>query len=81
MGGGASFKAGAIPISELGEYGFWSREPIGATAEDYAAAERGEMSPERQEQLTCACVAARDALFEMEVPGVRFWMSERRRAN
>lgn len=78
---GAQFKAGAVPLSEMDDYAFWSRDVIGATPEDCEAAINGSLTPERREYLACAGMAARDELLEMKVPGVKFWMSDARRAN
>lgn len=79
--GGASFKSGTSSLSDLGDYGFWSRDLIGATAEDFAAAERGALPPDRKEALLCAQMNARERLMEMDVPGIQAWMNDRRRVN
>lgn len=81
---GAEVKAAAgriTSLSDLGPYEFWSRELIGATEADFQANERGELSPQRREELACAGLAARERLAEMDVPGVQGWMSAARRIN
>lgn len=79
--GGAHFKNGVFSLSELGDYGFWSRDVIDARPEDFEALESGTMTEDRQLYLACAGMAARDRLAEARVPGVQDWMSPARRLN
>lgn len=75
---GADFKTnppGAeIKIAGMPSFYFWSRDLIGATQDDVDAHEKGQLPPERHEQLAIAGIAARDRLADMPVPGVQDWM-------
>lgn len=68
-------------IHAMPDFMFWSREPIGATDADCEAAAKGELTPERSEQLAVLGLAAREKLAQMPVPGYQEWMSSRRAMN
>lgn len=71
----ASAKPGFL-IAELPDGHFWARELIGASSEDRAAFDRGELPQERVEMITLAGVQAAEALAAMDVPGYCDWMGE-----
>lgn len=63
-----------IRIADMPAGWFWSATMSGATEDDFAARERGEMTPERRAELFRLGAEARQKLLRMEVPGANEWM-------